>query len=53
MSKTAVITMDDQGNYQVTICASQDAASALRDRMDDRGVETYGTARVVSEKEAS
>jgi len=48
--KYGVLFQDSEGNYEVVVVASQDAATALRDRMDERGVESYGTVRVVTEK---
>ena len=49
--KYGVIVEGPEGNYQVIIVSSQDAATALRDRLDAKMIETFGTMRVVTEKQ--
>ena len=52
MNRYGVLTKDAQGNYRVTITNNQEAAEALRDRLDAAGAESYGIIRVVSEADA-
>ena len=46
--KHGILVKDDQGNMDVVVCNSRTRAEALREVIEEAGIETFGIVRIVS-----